>query len=584
MRSIVVSVAILMISIVCCYFTYSYSLQFALWLGIAASFVLTVFGILQSHREPDRLLTLLAFTISMCIPSLFQTRPWGFIYPFNDSSLDLTLANLIRESGKWYPGMGFEVMKGYSLYPILHLWTALASNVTGLDTAVLARVFPFLAESLVTVFFYLALREILSRELAIWSALMYNLNGSWHFWEYFVREFIALVFFSMCLYVVFRIYKSRENRRTFLGLGVFMSFMTVSSHHWTSYNLVIIFFVLAVFPMVYRQIHAWLMCRRIHVKSMIPSDRQRIITPLFMLITVIIMFSWTLYIAYSLFAIHLGEFASFFANVITPSSSFVGHAMRGLAFELRLLLYLGYLVLGSLGLLEFVRQFFVRRQKSYEDAILESWFIFSGVYIFVGTFLLPSGGAWWVISWRSWVFAFFGLVPLAAKSIVRMQRWKPEARLTVRFKRLNNLKRLLPLILIFPLASAVLMAPPEIRVASYPHVDDSYYSTALWFRYNLPNETIALDSWSSSVIIPYGRVSIFESLKWPGGTTAFLDSVYQSANSSNVRPPTWKIVVFNRDISEWMPTVLPNSSTLDQRYNRVYDSGSLATYVITTHD
>jgi len=581
MNVTIIPATILITSFVSCFFAYAHAIEFALWLGVIASFVFAALGILRSHRETEWLLIVVAFTISMRMPSFFQTYPWGFAAPMTDSAFDLTLSNLIRESGKWNPGMGFEVIKGYSYYPILHILTAITSSVTGMDTTLLARIFPFFAEPLVVIFFYMSLRKILSKEVAIWSSLIYNLNGNWHFWEYFIREFIALVFFSMCLYLVLRMYTSREGQRKFFVLGIIAAFMTVSSHHWTSYNLLVILFVLAVFPTMYARIHAWLMNLRIHRIHQASKDHKHLIMPSFLAIVFAMTFSWALHIGYSLFTVHSQNFLGFLINVVSPSPNFVEHPTMRLGFDTKILLYSGYLILGFLGVIELVRRFF-ERQKTYDDSIFESWFVFSAVYIFAATFLLPSGGRWWTISWRSWGFAFFGLAPLVAIAITRYKKLKSKS--TLHFKWLSSWKRLLPLILVFPLVSAVLTAPSEILKPDYPRVDYSFYETALWVKHYLPNQRIALDRWSRSVVIPNGRAVTFEALRWPGGETTFLNTIYQYENFSSALSPAWQIVIFNKRISEWIPSASANSSILDPHYNRVHDSKSLAIYVIVAHD
>jgi hypothetical protein len=476
--------------------------------------------------------------------------------------------------------MGFEVIRGYSYYPVLHVFTAAASSITGLDITFFAHIFPFLAEPLVLVFFYLGLRKLLSKEVAIWSSLIFSLNGYWHFWEYFIREFIGLIFFSMCLYCVFTVYKSRGDYRKFFFLGLIAAVMTVLSHHWTSYNLVLILVVLTVFPTLYARIHPWLM-KLIHREPHILLEYKNLILPSFLGIVVILTFSWGIFIGYNLIIIQSRQFLEYLTNVFSFSPSFVGHSVQGVGLQNRILLFFGYLILGFLGVIEFVRRF-LKEQKNHTEYIFESWFVFSAIYIVFTTFLLPSGGDWWVVSWRSWSFAFFGLAPLTAMSITRIQNMKPK--ITLRFKWQSNWKRLLPLILVFPLVSAILTAPPEILQPDYPKIDDSFYQTALWVREYLPNASIALDQWSRSVIIPYGRATTFQTLRWPGGHSNFLQIVYQYGDLNGSSFPDWEIVVFNKRISEWIPDASTNSSILEQEYNRVHDSKSLSIYVKSTYN
>ena len=566
-------VAILVVSFVCSFLTYTYNLAFALWLGVIASFVLTVVGILVSGREVSWLLIVMAFAISMRIPSFFQTYPWGFAYPMADSGLDLTLTNLIQESGKWVPGMGFNVIIGYSYYPILHIFTAMTSTVTGIETTTLARIFPFIVGPLVSVFFYLALRKVLSKEVAIWAALIFNLNGYWHFWEFFVREFMAMIFFSMVIYFVFSMYKIRERRNEFFVLGILAAFMAIASHAWTSYNLLLILAVLAISPALYGRVHSWLVKFRTRREYKFSSAQKRLVLSSFLAVVSILTLSWMLNIAYNLFIVHEHQLLDILTNLLSPNPSFVVHSVQGFGQSSRFLLYFGYAILGLIGVIEIAGRFF-SREKTYDDYIFESWFVFSAAYLIAATFLLPSGSGWWVVSWRSWSFAFFGLAPLIGLMLAR----KTGGVKSSRFKVPKKLKLVLPFLLIFPLISAVLTAPPEILDPNYPRIDDSFYQTALWVKTYLPNSTFALDPYSHTVIVPYGRADTYTSLSWPGGETTFLQTVYQFGNETGPGSLSWGLIAFNKRIPEWIPGASNDSSLLDEQYNKIYDSKSLSIY------
>jgi hypothetical protein len=236
---------------------------------------------------------------------------------------------------------------------------------------------------------------------------------------------------------------------------------------------------------------------------------------------------------------------------------------------------LGYLLLGLIGIIEIVRGL-RDKEKRYIDYVFESWFIFSAAYLFAATFLLPSGGTSWVISLRSWSFAFFGMSPLVAISLKRLMDNK--ITLNKNRKWLIKWRRFLPLILVFPLVSGFLTAPEIILEADYPRFDDSFYETGIWVRDNLPNATLALDPWSRSVIMPISHATTFESLRWPGGTVAFLNAIYQYGDFNSSISLEWDLIVFNKRMADWVPEASINSSIFDDRYTMIFDSESLSIY------
>lgn len=108
---------------------------------------------------------------------------------------------------------------------------------------------------------------------------------------------------------------------------------------------------------------------------------------------------------------------------------------------------------------------------------------------------------------------------------------------------------------------------------------DSFYSCAIWIKGYLQNSTIALDPWARSVIVPYGMANEYQALTSPEGSERFLDSVYMTTNSTEVKSYVWQTIVFDRDLWQWEPNASSDSSSLDAKYNSIYNSGSLDIYV-----
>lgn len=559
LKLLITAIVLCAFSVFCYGLYYQYYSYVSLWIGVVISFIAVVLGVLKGKKETSKLLSVVAFMISLRTLAIWRTKPWGFIE--TDSSHGLQLTNLISEQGKWYTGQGFLLAeRTYSYFPALHVWTTALSETTGLTPVFLARfLFPILSGSLTIVFYYLAIRLMLTRKVAMWASLILCFNPVFIFFDAgYIHESFALVFYAIYLMAIFHAHRARE--RKFIIVGMLAALATVLSHHWSAYNLLIISVIFLVLPDVYASFFP-------HARF----GRGPPISDRFVMLTWATVLIWISFVALSIFIQHMGLASDFLVSVLSPFENPYEHALEPYTLYEVIFIFVGLLVLATLGAMELLGGLF-RKDKSADEYLFESWFIFSSVYIFSFTYLVPMSFLRLAINRRSWPFAFFGLSPLIAKNVAKEHVWR--GGFTPKMGRRKSFASLKPLVLIFPLISTVLLAPIHIHVPSFFLPGVSYYSGAQWIRQYLPDETITVDLISSPVLRIYGRVNI--------NPASNLDQVipvlYQSEDIHSI-PRDWRILVFNKYISTRYPEVSANPSLLNRYCNRVYDSEPLTIFI-----
>jgi hypothetical protein len=476
------------------------------------------------------------------------------------------------DTEKWIPGMGIEREIGYSYFPALHLWTVELSKVTSMNIVDIARfVYPLLCGPLTVVLYYIILRPMLGKKVATWASLVFCLNFMFVFFDgEYVHESMGLIFYLLYLGAVFTFYFQRWRSREFILIGILASFATVFCHHWSAYNILLISTVFLFLPNLYSYILGLL-----HRKSFKRVDKPSLV---FASLTYVTVLSWITFISRDVLVEHLGWGIGFLISILHPfTSEYPLPAMAYYAPLEKLFIVLGILVLITLGGSELVHRFF--KKKDVSDLIMESWFIFSSLYIFVFSYLSPGmfGPEQLSINYRCWTFAFFGLSPLIAKNVSRHSHNMHK----------KSFAKLKPLALVFPLISAVLLFPISVRNPTFFPSADSCYNTALWAKQYLSNETIAIDEFSGYVIIPYGRIESYRYVRALPLTSVVNQTtliLYQSENSFYYATEEARVIFFNNHITEGnilYPNVSANSSRLDNLCNRIYDSSTLTVYIKT---
>jgi hypothetical protein len=528
-----------------------------LWMGIAISFAFTIYALIKGPKEVESLAVILLFANTLRMLTLLQTPLWGF-GTSSDAAFNFQLSGDIQRAGGFSFGVGFERTSDYTYNPALNIWAVVLSVTSGMNlNYVSVLLFPILSCSILVLFYYLSIRSILGKTVATWACLVLTFAPTFSFFEaVYSKEPFGLMFLAICLYATFSWSKSRLYSLTVIGF--LSAFLVVLAHQWTAYNLLIILGVILVLRPAYAGV-----LRFLHKSNI---EAKRFVSSLFCIAIFVLVFSWFVFIEAPLFPGQIQQIRNLFRPLEYQP---ISHSMAFLPPEGKVLVYVGFIFLALLGAKEFLAGL-SSRSKGTNRIVVESWFIFSAAYILVFTYLLPQQYQWATISQRAWIFAFLGLAPLISISIVEIQRGSSGVLM-------GRLKKAFPLLLVLPLASAVLLAPPTIINPTHKDLDYSFYTTAYWMKSYCPNATVATDFYSWNALIPYGRVNYYPGT-YPFGTdiSAFATLAYGKENFDFVKQ-NWKTFVFNKRISEWF-NVSADPTMYNNFYDKIFDSQSLSIY------
>jgi len=558
-----VLVSMLWILVFCSYIVF-YSTGYAIfyWLGAVLSFGSFALTIMKTKRESCWLFSVLLFIVTQRTLLVLRLPSWGFSAFQLDASFNMQLSNLIKENANWAINMGTHYAAAYSYHPALHIWTAVFSDVSGLDPFSVARLFIFLSPMITLLFYYLCIRVVLTKKIAALSAFIYSLNETFVMFDHYVMESFALIFYSMCLYIFFRSYFRNIRSKWMVVIWILATFTTIYSHHWTSYNLLITLVILSVLPALYANFtkNSW----NFRSKNRFPTQ--------LVILGFLVIFAWILLVSYPMFEMHKTWFLEFFTNV-SAGGKLHRASLQGRGVYEVAMIYSGQLFLIILGILQLRNMMFSREKKSKSTkSILLAWFIFCLIYMVGTTFFSPGAKAWSILSRRNWEFTFFGLSPLPAMFIHNNLRTIGSYRGFSYY-----LRRFTVLLLIFPLVSTFLLHAPYIRNPSFPIPSYSYYSSVLWVKGYMPNELIAVDSIYGPTMYAYGEKEQIGS-RWIWGSiwpekSQGIELIYQTEDVS-----LFQNILFNKDLQKWYPDIVPNSSLYDQNLNKIFDSSSASIF------
>jgi hypothetical protein len=129
-------------------------------------------------------------------------------------------------------------------FPMIHIFGAMLSKITGIDLFFVAKWFSPLVGVAVIPLLYLLVRSIFKEEkVALLSALLFAcVQNQIYFSAQFIRETFALVLAVCCLYLYFSAEYSLHPAANY-ALSVICLIGTVFAHHLTSFMLLVFLFV-----------------------------------------------------------------------------------------------------------------------------------------------------------------------------------------------------------------------------------------------------------------------------------------------------------------------------------------------------
>jgi hypothetical protein len=223
------------------------------WTGVIASFIPATIIALTTVEKKYILASLLILFASQQAVFIFSHPSWGYDY-FSDSINDFQVASIISETGHFVLGQTGYSRADYSYYPLLHIFSAALSKVSGLSLVFIALyIVPLLSALLTSICLYYLNFELFglqgrTRNLA---TLLFEASYFYtYFQAQFIREVFAFPFVLLALLIVLKMIK-RPIREYWFLLPILFICVTLS-HHISSYLLL---FILALITINLKILH-----------------------------------------------------------------------------------------------------------------------------------------------------------------------------------------------------------------------------------------------------------------------------------------------------------------------------------------
>jgi hypothetical protein len=441
------------------YISYIVKRSELLWIGIFMAFIPIVLSISNNKHTIEKLIFILLFTLLIRWIPAYYSYSWPFLPGF-DTAYEGDTTNLLLNKGHWQPGMGNNpTTQGYSLYPIKYIFTSILIQVVDTDLILVSRwIMPAVTHIITMLFIYHIFKYLISKESAIWATFFYGISPGYVTYNYqFTREQIALVFFTMSLYIIAK-WNTDKIKSSILIFSMLTIVLTMT-HHWTSYNFVWFLIVFYLFS----HISKWF--------GLKPSKS-------IIVITLISFFLWHAYIAYIMFYLHIKLIQSIFIQSISPVAKPIEY-MRGYAEIHRLLIYLGQafiLLFSSFGFLSL-------RKGNAKSSFIKMLYILSIISLIMLTFVLPKligrGEEFATIEKRNWTFNYIGIAVLAGQFFSNLSFMNNYLFNTQRF--LSKIKKILLISCLFPIISSILLYyPPYWDFSSHDPNTMNLYKLSLY--------------------------------------------------------------------------------------------------------
>jgi len=208
------------------------------WVAVALMLSTTVYQILRIELSSSYAkVVLLEIAVTCFVFHLIYQIPY-YGLPDPDAYRDMASAKGILSSGFVMGDPNY--ISHYSYFPIIHIFGATLSMITGINLFSVAKWFPSLLDVALIPLLYLLVRSIFKEEkVALLSALLFAcLQNHILYSSLFIRETYALVLAVCCIYLYFSA-KHSPHPATNYALSIMCLIGTVFAHHLTSFMLLI---------------------------------------------------------------------------------------------------------------------------------------------------------------------------------------------------------------------------------------------------------------------------------------------------------------------------------------------------------
>ena len=230
-----------------------------LWIWSIASFVPAVIICIFYRDKKYVLASLVILFISQQAAFIFINSSWGFAYG-SDQINDFQTAELISENGRFQLGqLGYSSRLSYSYYPMLHIFSAVFQNVSGLPlTSIAVYLVPVLNAVFVAIVLYYLNRDLFGLEGKTLNIATLLFQISFYYTSFdsqFVRESFAFPLVLFSLWIATRMASTQflKHGSRYAALAAISFIVVVFSHQISSYLLLVILAIMALGLVVFRR-------------------------------------------------------------------------------------------------------------------------------------------------------------------------------------------------------------------------------------------------------------------------------------------------------------------------------------------
>jgi len=377
-----------------------------LWIWSIASFVPAVIICIFYRDKKYVLASLVILFISQQAAFIFINSSWGFAYG-SDQINDFQTAELISENGRFQLGqLGYSSRLSYSYYPMLHIFSAVFQNVSGLPlTSIAVYLVPVLNAVFVAIVLYYLNRDLFGLEGKTLNIATLLFQISFYYTSFdsqFVRESFAFPLVLFSLWIATRMASTQflKHGSRYAALAAISFMVVVLSHQVSSYLMLTIIAIMALGLVVFRR-------------------NNRLILPLLLMGTVL--GAYTLFVTAD-FTVTEGKLAfggllAIFQREGSPAIQRLGDPLtRDLGYTQYAIIAV-LLLIGGLLLLR-------RKKKDWMVISLLSFFVLAFALCLVLRLSTPAD-PWsftYYMSLRGTIWAFLGISVVAALGIAFVVR------------------------------------------------------------------------------------------------------------------------------------------------------------------
>jgi len=226
---------------------------FALWYKIFlpevyyfTAIMLSILIVVQLPRKKRKNLLILQIALlGLFLRNVYSLHTNYGVIPLDDGNWGYAVVKTFKEAAQIFVIRSSEppvrLMEWYSQWPLLHTFTAILSEIAGIDPFFLAFLLPSIISLLSFSFVYFLVEDIrkvmgLSHMITPLALLTYVITAESLFWpSQFVHQNLGILFVAIILRYIFLL---QNFNRKYVTLILFFLFSVIISHSYTSFVIV----------------------------------------------------------------------------------------------------------------------------------------------------------------------------------------------------------------------------------------------------------------------------------------------------------------------------------------------------------